>query len=31
MSETSLSLFDCFSSVPDPRSPLGKRHPLSPS
>lgn len=28
MSETSLSLFDCFSSVPDPRSPLGKRHPL---
>jgi len=28
MSETSLSLFDCFSSVPDPRSALGKRHPL---
>src|SRR5947207_1675349 len=28
MSETSISLFDCFSSVPDPRSPLGKRHPL---
>jgi hypothetical protein len=28
MSDTSISLFDCFSSVPDPRSPLGKRHPL---
>lgn len=28
MSETSISLFDCFSRVPDPRSPLGKRHPL---
>lgn len=28
MSETTASLFDCFSSVPDPRSPLGKRHPL---
>ena len=28
MSETSISLFDCFSSLPDPRSPLGKRHPL---
>lgn len=28
MSETSTSLFDCFSSVPDPRSALGKRHPL---
>lgn len=28
MSETSISLFDCFSNVPDPRSPLGKRHPL---
>lgn len=29
MSETSISLWDCFSSVPDPRSPLGLRHPLS--
>ncbi len=29
MSETSISLFDCFASVPDPRSALGKRHPLS--
>jgi hypothetical protein len=29
MSETSISLFDCLSSVSDPRSPLGKRHPLS--
>jgi hypothetical protein len=29
MSDTSISLWDCFSSVPDPRSPLGKRHPLS--
>jgi hypothetical protein len=28
MSETSISLYDCFSSVPDPRSALGKRHPL---
>ena len=28
MSETSISLFDCFSSVPDPRSAHGKRHPL---
>lgn len=28
MSETSISLFDCFSMIPDPRSPLGKRHPL---
>jgi hypothetical protein len=28
MSETSVSLFDCFASVPDPRSALGKRHPL---
>ena len=28
MSETSTSLFDCFLSVADPRSPLGKRHPL---
>ena len=28
MSETSISLLDCFSSVPDPRSALGKRHPL---
>jgi hypothetical protein len=28
MSETSISLFDCFCNVPDPRSPLGKRHPL---
>jgi hypothetical protein len=28
MSETSISLFDCFSSVPDPRSVHGKRHPL---
>jgi hypothetical protein len=28
MSETSISLFDCFSNVPDPRSPLGTRHPL---
>ena len=28
MSETSISLFDCFSSVADPRSALGKRHPL---
>ncbi len=29
MSTTSVSLFDCFSLVPDPRSALGKRHPLS--
>ena len=29
MSVTSISLFDGFSSVPDPRSVLGKRHPLS--
>jgi DDE family transposase len=28
MSETSISLFDCFSTVPDPRSAHGKRHPL---
>lgn len=28
MPATSISLFDCFSSVPDPRSALGKRHPL---
>jgi hypothetical protein len=28
MSETTISLFDCFSSVPDPRAALGKRHPL---
>jgi hypothetical protein len=28
MSETSISLFDCFSWVPDPRSSWGKRHPL---
>lgn len=28
MSETSISLHDCFSSVPDPRARLGKRHPL---
>src|SRR3954462_1038999 len=28
MPETSISLLDCFSSVPDPRSALGKRHPL---
>lgn len=28
MSETSISLFDCLSNVPDPRSVLGKRHPL---
>ncbi len=28
MSETSISLFDCFSFVPDPRSAMGKRHPL---
>lgn len=29
MSETSISLFDCFSAVPDPRAASGKRHPLS--
>jgi hypothetical protein len=29
MSDTSISLWDCFSSVPDPRSRSGKRHPLS--
>src|SRR5437016_1956656 len=28
MSETSVSLLDCFASGPDPRSALGKRHPL---
>jgi len=28
MSETSTSLFACFLKVPDPRSPLGRRHPL---
>ena len=28
MSETSISLFNCFASVPDPRSAPGKRHPL---
>jgi hypothetical protein len=28
MPATSISLFECFLSVPDPRSPLGKRHPL---
>jgi hypothetical protein len=28
MPETGISLLDCFSLVPDPRSPLGKRHPL---
>lgn len=29
MSETSISLSECFVSLPDPRSPLGKRHPLT--
>lgn len=29
MSDPSISLFDCFASVPDPRSVLGKRHPLN--
>jgi DDE_Tnp_1-associated/Transposase DDE domain len=29
MSETSISLFDSFTCVPDPRSALGKRHPLT--
>lgn len=28
MPETSISLLDCFSSVPDPRSARGRRHPL---
>lgn len=28
MSEKSISLWECLSSVPDPRSPLGLRHPL---
>ena len=28
MSETTISLFDCFSSVPDPRAASGKRYPL---
>jgi len=28
MSDASISLWECFSSVPDPRSALGKRHPL---
>ena len=28
MSQTPVSLFDCLSSVPDPRSPLGKRYTL---
>ncbi len=28
MSETTVSLFECFSSVPDPRARFGKRHPL---
>jgi len=28
MSDTSISLWDCFAAVPDPRSKLGKRHPL---
>jgi predicted transposase YbfD/YdcC len=28
MSEKSISLWDCLSSVPDPRSPSGLRHPL---
>src|SRR5215217_4849156 len=28
MSETSISLVECLSSVPDPRSASGKRHPL---
>ena len=28
MSQASISLYECFLSVPDPRSPLGKRHPL---
>ena len=29
MSETSISLFDCFASVPDPRAASGKRYSLS--
>ena len=29
MSEPSISLFDCFSSVPDPRAASGKRYPLT--
>lgn len=29
MSETSISLWDSFAAVPDPRSKLGKRHPLT--
>lgn len=29
MSEKSISLWECLASVPDPRSPLGLRHPLS--
>jgi hypothetical protein len=29
MSETSISLFECFSAVPDPRAASGKRHPLN--
>jgi DDE_Tnp_1-associated/Transposase DDE domain len=29
MSETTISLFDSFTLVPDPRSALGKRHPLN--
>jgi len=29
MSETPISLFESFASVPDPRSALGKRHPLT--
>jgi hypothetical protein len=29
MPEKSISLWECFSSVPDPRSPLGRRHPLN--
>lgn len=29
MLETTISLFDSFASVPDPRSALGKRHPLN--
>jgi hypothetical protein len=28
MSETTISLFDCFTSVPDPRAASGKRYPL---
>ncbi len=29
MPDASLSLFDCFAAVPDPRAALGKRHPLT--